>query len=84
MVIDIFQNKLIKKVDVNQFDQELIMFSTLPFTSSVSYIVSVKDQSPGQNKSETMAKIIHLIDKIRSTYPPANQTDISGIEEIYS
>ena len=86
MLPQYLEDKTERGINVSDLDKRLIDFSSLPFTSSVCYFISVGAQaSPALNQArrDATGKLLSLVSDLEKRFPPKSDTDISGIEEIY-
>ena len=74
-------------INTEDLDKELIdYFALSPFTSSVCYFISVRSSSSfnGHEAREGAAKkLLSFLGNLEKSFPPASDTDVSGIEDIY-
>ena len=73
-------------IDTSKLDQELINFVAEPFTTSTYNFILISGSFSHRieiRREETVIKVLSLINRLEKSYPPEQDTDISGIEEIY-
>lgn len=86
MGVQFSENKIKEVINTKNLDQELIEFDSLPFTTSSCNFIVVSASSSndfGIHREEAVQRVFALINELEKSYPPAPNTDISGIEEIY-